>query len=143
MANLYLITKIIILTIHQNIQTMAGFHKLLEFLRNEGFRTDEQDGLITFKIQGKNYLAFKNGESPFLQIISIYDVEGNSRSKLLETCNTMNQDRFILKYTINNGSDALWCSYEFKPNSSTTTEDFMSVFSMLEKSVNDFFEKLQ
>lgn len=122
---------------------MAGFHKLLEFLRCEGFRFEEKDGLITFKIQGRNYLAFKNEESPFLQIVSIYDVEGNSRSKLLETCNTLNQDRFILKYTINDGSDALWCSYEFEPNASTTGEDYMSVFSMLEKGVSDFFEKLQ
>lgn len=62
---------------------MAGFHKLLEFLRNEEFRFEEKDDLITFKIQGRNYLAFKNRESPFLQIVSIYDVEGNSRSKLL------------------------------------------------------------
>lgn len=122
---------------------MAGFQKLLEFLRNEGFRFEEKDGLITFKIQGRNYLAFKNGESPFLQIVSIYDVEGNSRSKLLEMCNIMNQERFILKYTINDGSDALWCSYEFEPNASTTAEDYMSIFSMLEKGVNDFFEKLQ
>lgn len=122
---------------------MAGFNKLLDFFRNEGFRFEEKDSLIMFKIQGCNYIAFKNENNPFLQIVSIYDVEGNSRSKLLETCNTLNQDRFILKYTINEGSDALWCSYEFEPNASTTTEDFMSVFSMLEKGVSDFFKKLK
>lgn len=122
---------------------MAGFNKLLDFFRNEGFRFEEKDSLIMFKIQGCNYIAFKNENNPFLQIVSIYDVEGNSRSKLLETCNTLNQDRFVLKYTINEGSDALWCSYEFEPNASTTTEDFMSVFSMLEKGVSDFFKKLK
>lgn len=122
---------------------MAGFNKLLDFFRNEGFRFEEKDSLIMFKIQGCNYVAFKNEDNPFLQIVSIYDVEGNSRSKLLETCNTLNQDRFVVKYTINEGSDALWCSYEFKPNASTTTEDFMSIFSMLEKGVSDFFQKLK
>lgn len=122
---------------------MAGYKYLLEFFKNEGFRFEEKDSLIMFKIQGRNYLAFKNGDSSFLQIVSIYDVEGISRTKLLETCNSLNEDRFVLKYTINESSDALWCSYEFEPNASTTNDDYMSIFNLLEKGVHDFFEKIQ
>lgn len=122
---------------------MSGFNKFLEFLRNEGFRFEEKDGLVSVKIQGRNYVALNYGESRFVQINCIYDVTGKSRLQLLETCNTLNQDRFVLKYTINEGSDALWCSYEFDPNAATTKDDFMSIFSMLELGAGIFFEKLQ
>ena len=50
---------------------MAAIDYLKNFLRNEGFRFEETEDLITFKVQGNNYLAFKN-KSSYLQITTIW-----------------------------------------------------------------------
>ena len=116
---------------------MAAIDYLKNFLRNEGFRFEETENLISFKVQGNNYLAFKN-KSSYLQITTIWGYECD-RHKALEICNELNNDRYIVKCVIVN--DSLWCSWEFLPTEQTTSDNFMSIFNLLESTVRQFFEK--
>ena len=116
---------------------MAAFDYLKNFLRNEGFRFEETENLITFKVQSINYLAFKN-DSSYLQIATIWDYECD-RHKALEICNELNNDIYIVKCVIVN--DSLWFSWEFLPTEQTTSDNFMSIFNILERTVRQFFAK--
>lgn len=49
---------------------MAGFEYLKKFFQSENFRYEEEEGILSFKIQGVNYFAFTN-DSPFLQIVIV------------------------------------------------------------------------
>lgn len=120
---------------------MAGYESLIKFFREEGFRYEEKESVLSFKIQGVSYFAFKN-DSPFLQIVLICNTENQSRNKLLEICNTLNQEKFVVKFTVTEDSDRVWCSYEFEPNSATTSDDFMAAFQILDKATDELFEKL-
>lgn len=120
---------------------MKGFEHLIEFFREEGFRFEEHDTWISFKIEGNGFIAFKN-DSPFLQIVMMINVEGRSRTELLETCNTLNQDKFITKFTVNEDSDSVWCSYEFEPTPTTKADDYMLAFRFIDKGTDEFIEKL-
>ena len=37
---------------------MAGFEYLKKFFQSENFRYEEEEGILSFKIQGVNYFAF-------------------------------------------------------------------------------------
>ncbi len=123
-------------------QTMSGYIYLREFLQNEGFQFKEENEVIKFKFEGKNYIAFKNENNPFLQITLIYGVENIPRNQLLETCNSMNQQHFVSKFTIDEDSDVVWCSFEFKPNKNTDSKDFLEILSILRLNAHEFFEEI-
>lgn len=119
---------------------MAGFNFLKSFLRDEGFRIEEEDNHFSFKFQGSTYIAFKN-DSPYLQIVMICNTKNYSRARLLEVCNEMNSDKFVVKFTVVN--DNVWCSYEFKPTEHTTSDDFETAILLLDKASDEMFEKLR
>lgn len=119
---------------------MKGIDYLKEFLSKEGFRFEEEERFIDFKVQGVTYIAFKN-DSSFLQILCLCKLPDRfDRTKALELCNDINGDRFVVKLTIN--GDKLWCSWEFEPSSLTTSEDYMGIFSILDKVSDEFIDKL-
>lgn len=121
---------------------MVGYDYLKKFFKEENFHYMEEDAFISFKIEGVNYHAFKQ-DTPYLQIIIICNTEGQSRSKILEVCNSMNQDKYVVKFTVTQDSDRVWCSYEFQPTENTASDDFMVIFRLLDKSSDEFFERLQ
>lgn len=47
---------------------MNGYEYLMKFLKEEGFRMNEEETYFSFKYQGNNFVAFKN-DGPFLQIV--------------------------------------------------------------------------
>ena len=119
---------------------MKGIDYLKEFLSKEGFRFEEKERFIDFKVQGVPYFAFKN-DSSFLQILIVCELpDGFNRTRAIELCNDINGDKFVVKLTIN--GDNLWCSWEFEPSSLTTSEDYMSIFTILDKVSDDFIAKL-
>lgn len=124
------------------LKNMKGFEYLVKFLKEEGFRYDEEDSLLSFKVQGLTFNAFK-GDTPLLQIFLSFGIEGQNRSKLLELCNSLNQDLFVIKFTVNKDSNRVWCSYEFEPNASTTSDDFMLVFDLSHEYAVEFLKKLK
>lgn len=121
---------------------MKGYEYLVKFFKEEGFMYKEEEELFAFKIQGRNYIAFKN-DAAFLQMVMVCNTEGNTRSKLLDVSNTLNQNKFVLKFTVTDDAKTVWCSYEFEPNASTTSEDFMIAFGMMDKGTDELFEKLK
>ena len=61
-------------------------------------------------------------------------------NQLLEVCNTMNDNKFIIKFVVNDPN--VWCSYEFKPNKDITSDDFDTIFLQLDKATDELYEKL-
>lgn len=124
--------------------SMSGFDYLSEFLKEEGYRFKEEDHWISFKINGVNFVAFKNDNNPFVQIVCMCSIkpENQNRMKLLELCNKMNQDKFVVKFTLSDDMSSIWASYEFEPNTATVPNDYMAAFNILDKSTDEFFEKL-
>ena len=118
---------------------MAGYEYLKNFLKEENFHYDENDWLINFKVSGIGYHAIKS-DTPYLQIILICNVEGVDRIKLLELCNEMNLEKFVLKFMLRD--DKVWCSYEFIPNDHTNNEEWMGIFFLLDKLSDELYSKM-
>lgn len=119
---------------------MAGFNYLLNFLKDEGFRIKEEENHFSFKYQGSLYIAFKN-DSPYLQIVLICNTKSFTRSKLLEVCNEMNEEKFVIKFTVQD--ETVWCSYEFRPTEHTSSDEFETALILLDKASDEMFEKLK
>lgn len=119
---------------------MLGIDYLKNYLRNEGFRFEEQDTFISFKFQGVNYIAFKN-DSPFLQLMIMCNTKDKSRNQCLEVCNELNSNRFVVKCTVVE-SNNVWCSYEFKPSEKTSADEFAAILGYLDKASDELLEKL-
>ena len=92
---------------------MAGFEHLKKFFQSENFRYEEEEGILSFKIQGVNYFAFTN-DSPFLQIVIVCNISNKDKTKILEICNELNSDKFVTKFILR--GERVWCSYEFNPS---------------------------
>lgn len=118
---------------------MFGYEYLEKFLHEEGFRINEESSFFSFKYQGKNYVAFKN-ESPYLQLVMMCDTSQHPKSKLLEVCNKLNSDKFVVKFIVN--GDDVWCSYEFIPTQKTSGEDFDTILMLLDNSLAELFKAL-
>ena len=78
---------------------MNGYEYLMKLLKEEGFRMSEEETYFSFKYQGNNYVAFKN-DGPFLQIVMVCNTRDYARNQLLEVCNTMNDNKFIIKFVV-------------------------------------------
>lgn len=122
---------------------MSGYSHLIEFLQNEGYRHEERETSVAFKIEGVNYIGFRNNDSVFLQIVLICNTQGVDRVKLLEACNDLNSKKFVVKFTVTDDSESVWASYEFEPNDSTTNDDYMSIFGMLDRNTDELFKLLK
>ena len=120
---------------------MYGYEFLKKFLHEEGFRMNDEDSIISFKYQGNNYLVFKS-ESSYLQIVMICNTKNIDTHKLLDVCNSMNSDKFVVKFTVDNSGN-VWCSYEFKPTEETSSDDFDTILVLLDKASDELFEKLR
>ena len=120
---------------------MYGFEYLKKFLRDEGFRINEKDGSFSFKYNGVNYSVRKE-EKKFLDIDLICTTKDNNRSKLLEVCNSLNREKFVLKFSVDSDND-VWCSYEFVPTENTTPDDFDTIFEMMDKGTDEMFARLK
>lgn len=116
---------------------------MINFLQSEGYRFEERETNVRFKIQGVTYIGFRNSDNAFLQIVLMCNTEGQDRIKLLEACNALNSKKFVVKFTVTEDSEGVWASYEFEPNDSTTPADFDSAFSMLDRGTDELFQMLR
>lgn len=120
---------------------MNGYDYLKTFLRNENFRYDETDSLITFKYQGNGFIVFKN-DTPYLQIIQPIDVKRHDRYTILEICNSTNNAKYVTKCTVDKDTEMVCCSYEFLPSEHMKSEDFIVILNVLDASSDDFINRL-
>ena len=120
---------------------MYGFEYLKKFLREEGFRVNEKEGSFSFKYNRMIYSVPKE-ENKYLVINMICSVNNVDRGKLLEVCNSLNRDKFVLKFTVDSDDD-VWCGYEFIPSERTTPDDFEDVFQSLDMATDEMFARLK
>lgn len=118
---------------------MKGFEYVERFLQNEGFRFSKEDNYISFKFEGTTYVTFKN-DSNYVEIMLICDTDDIDRLTLLETCNGLNQEKFALKFSVQDNT--VWCSYEFIPSEQTSNDDFCAILTMLWKASDELFALL-
>ena len=118
---------------------MKGYEYLLRFLHEEGFRKNDEENFFSFKFEGNTYLVYKN-DSPYLQVLLLLRANGYDRTKMLEACNKLNDDKFVVKFTVHD--DTIWCSYEFKPSNETTNDEFALIFTLLDKGSDELYAEL-
>ncbi|MBQ7461664.1 MAG: hypothetical protein IJS63_05335 [Bacteroidaceae bacterium] len=53
----------------------------------------------------------------------------------------MNKAKYIVKFTLEN--EAVWCNYEFIPNSATTGEDLTDALEVMLRAKNSFLEEVE
>lgn len=122
----------------QSDSITPGYTYLLNFLQNEGYKYEiVENNDILFKVEGHKFVAGMQ-DTPYLQIISAWNIDNVPVSKLLKTCNTMNLTKYVIKFQIKD-SESLWCTYELEPNNST---NFDYIFHALIYSAQEFFEQL-
>ena len=108
---------------------MAGFEYLKKFFQSENFRYEEEEGIFAF-----------TNDSPFLQIVIVCNISNKDKTKILEICNELNSDKFVTKFILR--GERVWCSYEFNPSEHTSSDEFMAIFSILDKTSDEFLEKM-
>lgn len=112
-----------------------------KYLTDEGYKYTDNDGHITFKYQGTQYVAFKNSDSPYLQItILFYDVNDENRYQVLRACNAINSEKFAIKFTADD--DTVWCNYEFMPDDNTPASRFESILDQMQACYSAFYDKI-
>lgn len=113
---------------------MNGYEYLKNFLREEGYKIQtENDSWLTFKYQGTTVFGFKNA-SPYLQLVVMCNTQDIPRSKVLDVCNTINDDKFVVKCIAR--EDGAWVCYEFEPSDRTSSQKFEDILGYLD-SVSD------
>lgn len=118
---------------------MKGYEYLKNFLKEEGFRFNEEDSFFSFKFEGNSYFATKI-DSSFLSIIQICNTDGHGRNELLEKCNELNDDYMVVKFTVQEKS--VFCKYQFEPSEHTTSEDFIMCLQIIDKATDDFLHEI-
>ena len=118
---------------------MKGYEYLLRGLNEEGFRKSDEGNYFSFKYEGNTYIVFKN-DSPYLQVLLLLKADGYSRTQMLEACNKLNDDKFVVKFTVHDS--VIWCSYEFKPSDETTNDEFDLILTLLDKGSDELFAEL-
>lgn len=118
---------------------MSGYERFKNFLKEDGFKYNEDGTSLAFKYQGFNMLAFMNNGSPYLQLTLILSADGKSADDLVKFCNDRNSERFIVKFTTSDG--AVWCNYEFLPNDHTTAKMYELALDTLCTAAHDAIEK--
>lgn len=125
-------------------QHKDGYLYLIDFLKNQKYDFSEVDeNIIVFTINDTRYIALKQYNTPKLSISVITFVEGIPRRELLEICNSLNDEKMVTKFSISNDSRLMECTYEFVPNESTSTSDFLNILSHLKQCSAEFLERAQ
>lgn len=119
---------------------MYGYEYFKNFLNEEGYKIkEEEDRHFSFKFQGTIYVAFKN-EGPYLQVVVMCNTAEYDHDTLLEVCNRLNTERFVIKFMPLEQST--WVSYESCPNYATPTEEFQSMLEELNVASDLLFQRL-
>lgn len=119
---------------------MYGYNYLLNFLNSEGFRKDDHEKFFSFKFEGTSFLVFKH-DSPVLQVILLLNADGFSRSKMLEACNKLNDENFIVKFVAQ--ENTIWCCYEMIPSENTSKDEFSLIMTFLDKTSDEMYKELK
>lgn len=121
---------------------MSGLDYFKKFLDEEGYKYTINNENVVFKFQGVQFIAFNNSDSIYLQLVIVfYDVTDENRAQLLEVCNTMNKEKFMVKFTVE--GDSIMCNLEFIPNECITNEDFTNYLEAMCINYMEFYDQVK
>lgn len=118
---------------------MKGYEYLKNYLKEEGYRFDEEETIISFQYEGTTFIAFKK-DSSLLTILVVCNANGKSRSYLLEKCNEFNDNYYVIKFAVHDNK--VWCTYEFEPSEHTTSYNFAFYLMSLDKATDEFLQEI-
>lgn len=122
----------------------------MNFLREEGYLPKlDEDGDITFKIQGASYWILLEGQSDgsvFMNVLTPYDTD-QPYEKILEGCNRMNDQKRVAKYIARkreDGSVSYQINYEsFCNPADDFTQLLRDAVGLLPIYVSDFISEYE
>jgi len=116
---------------------MHGYEKFRDYLLDEGYRIiDENDTFFVFRSEGETFFVFKHPSSNVQVTQALGARKDVDRNKLLQLCNEMNDDKFIIKFVLQD--DYVLCSAEFLVGDKVD-HDFVEMMLPLLDHVSDEF----
>lgn len=127
---------------------MAVYDLMLDFLANEGFRPKEEDFGLVFKVEGLNFLFFKddNDDQYFrLTLPGIYDVNDDNELAVLRAINGANAAMKVVKlYILGEGDDRdVWVAFEILLDNTPDMGFVERAINLLKAGRQDFYRRLQ
>lgn len=118
---------------------------MLEYLQEEGFKTESDGTNITFRYQGCTFLFVDNGDdSTFFQLamLGIFESTPETREKVLEACNTVTLGRKVVKCCLTDDNDVN-LYFEILVDSSPEISDILlRALAMLVQARTAFYEEM-
>ncbi len=111
------------------------------FMSQEGFQGDYSEKSIVFKYQGKKIVFNRSNPKGLLQLSLLFgDVDDSNREKILELCNTFNNRKGALKFSVLN--DSVYINYETFTKFNPPNRVLTSNISQMAKSFEEFVQEL-
>lgn len=134
----------------QSLTAASAYESATNFLREEGYAPhSDEDGDITFKLQGNNYCIHVEGQSDGSLFVNCYTGFQSEQpfQKILEGCNQSNRVKSVVKYYAlqdENGAASYMIGYERFHN---PTDDFLQslkdAISLLPSCVAQFISEYE
>lgn len=119
---------------------------MLEYLQEEGFKTECDDSDITFRYQGCTFVFFDNSnDNTFFQLamLGIFESTPEAREKVLEACNTVTLGRKVAKCCLTDDNEVN-LYFEILVDSSPEISDIVPrALSMLVQARTAFYEEME
>lgn len=116
---------------------MHGYEKFRDYLLDEGYRIiDDNDTFFVFRSEGTPFIVFKHPSSNVQMVLALGARKDVDRNRLLQLCNEMNDDKFIIKFVLQN--EHVLCSVEFLVGDEVD-HDFVEMMLPLLDHVSDEF----
>lgn len=126
---------------------------MIDFLSKEGYRPEETPFGIHFKVEGHNYLYFKDEDDDQyfrLALPRIFEVNDDNEDIVLRAINSVNNDAKVVKTYIVDLSDenekdmSVWVTFELFADSTPELDDFVPrALQLLRYAASRFHDILQ
>ena len=129
---------------------MAIYDLLLEHLQNEGYRPKEESFDLVFKVEGLNFLYFRDEKDDQyfrLCLPGIFDVNNDNEYAVLKAMNGANASMKVVKLYIVGDEEEdrdVWVAFEILLDNTPDIGDFMDrAIGLLRAGRQDFYNRLQ
>ena len=121
---------------------MTAKEIMIKFLEDGGYRYEEIDENICFKYQMVNYIFMHNAGEELLQIVLVfYDVTDDNRQAVLECANKINQEKAMVKLTVDD--DSVWINCEDFVDENYNTKKITVMLDLMENALQSFYDAMQ
>jgi len=118
---------------------MSAKEIMIKFLNDGNYRYKEVKENICFKYQLVNYVLMHNAAEELLQLVLIfYDVTDENRREVLECANKINQEKAMVKLTVD--EDSVWINCEDIVDENYSTDKIAIMLGLMENALQEFYE---